>query len=93
MPLPTFGHVRVEGGRTSKNLWCSVVGAQAMPSSETVALYLRYAESCVKLADSHPTISVRLQLLAMARVWSSLAKEADEKNRAAKELPATNSCA
>ena len=56
-----------------------------MPSSETVALYRRYAASCVKLADSHPTIPVRLQLLAMARVWTSKANEAEENNRAARK--------
>ena len=55
-----------------------------MPSSETVALYLRFAASCVKIADSHPTISVRLQLLAMARAWILMANEAEENKRAAR---------
>lgn len=53
-----------------------------MPSSEAVALYRRYAESCVNIAGSLSTIRLKIELLVMARTWTALANEAEENSRA-----------
>ena len=47
--------------------------------SETVTRYRSYAASCIDIANSLPTSSTRLELLAMAKAWIMLANEADKK--------------
>jgi len=45
---------------------------------ETVARYRSYAADCIKIADSLPTVALKLEFLAMARVWIKLANESDK---------------
>jgi hypothetical protein len=49
---------------------------------ETVARYRSYAADCIKIADSLPTVALKLEFLAMARVWITLANESDKNSQA-----------
>jgi hypothetical protein len=48
---------------------------------ETVARYRLYGADCIKMADSVPTVALKLEFLSMARVWIALANESDTNGR------------
>jgi len=48
----------------------------------TVARYRSFAADCVKIANRASTAALRLEFLAMARVWIALANESDKKSQA-----------
>ena len=48
---------------------------------ETVTRYRAYAADCIKIADSLSTVALKLEFLAMARVWIALANESDKNSQ------------
>ena len=64
---------------------------QKMPL-ETIARYRSYAADCVEIANNVSAVAVKLELLAMARVWLTLANESQagsgrSRNKATRALP------
>jgi hypothetical protein len=59
--------------------------------SGTVARYRSYAADCIEIAHSVPTLSVRLEFLAMAKAWIMLANEPDKTGQVVSSvLPSNN---